>query len=289
MHRLPIAAGLAMVAVQSVISAQQPQPTPNPATLASVLKQLAAYVDQYAERLPATIATEHYTQIAVVNRTSTATTLESDFGIVRLPGIPEWLGFRDVLVVDGKPVPNREERLDALFRNMTTATSVQARRVAEESARYNIGPIQRTINNPALVLELLDARNARRMRFSKVGEDTIADRKVWVIHFKEVVHPTIVQASRRWDVPADGKAWVDPAEGTLLRVEAALQTQMPRGNFTASLSLTFREEPKLGFWVPDRLTEEYRSSNLVPIASGEANYSNYRQFTVDTRFEVRPR
>ena len=119
--------------------------------------------------------------------------LESDYGIIQLPGDLEWLGFREVLPVDGKPVPDSAHRLAEIFAVTVrlkpdttkgaettrgagaTASLSQARRIAEESARYNVGPIYRTINDPSFVLEFLDGRNGHRMRFSKNGEETVGD------------------------------------------------------------------------------------------------------------------
>src|SRR4051812_43937382 len=86
----------------------------NAEALPDVLDRLHAYLSDYAERLPATIASEHYIQRA---GSTNSVVLDSDFGIVRLPGLDAWLGFRDVLRRNGKPVGDREARLDKLFLN----------------------------------------------------------------------------------------------------------------------------------------------------------------------------
>jgi hypothetical protein len=110
--------------------------------------------------LPATIAIERYNQrVGSLERVE----LESEFGIVRVPDNPQWLGFRDVMRVNGKAVERRDERLAGLFENLTVSAIEQAGQISAESARFNIGPLRRSINDPALVLELLDWRNARRM------------------------------------------------------------------------------------------------------------------------------
>jgi hypothetical protein len=42
----------------------------------------------------------------------------------------------------------------------------------------------------------------------------------------------------------------------------------------------------MGFAVPSKMTERYTNRNLVTVSSGEATYSNYRRFTVDTEESI---
>jgi hypothetical protein len=65
-------------------------------TLAVVLDRLHQYLRDYARVVPATIAIERYTQrVGRYERVE----LESEFGIVRVPNNPQWVGFRDVMKV----------------------------------------------------------------------------------------------------------------------------------------------------------------------------------------------
>ncbi len=264
-----------------------------PASLDIVLARLHAYLADYAQRLPATVAAEHYVQRAATGRIARRE-LESQFGLVRLPGVREWLGFRDVLRVDGTAIPDHEGRLEGLFQDPGSDAHARAMRVAEESARFNIGAVQRTINNPAVVLELLDGRNAARMRFSREGDATVSGIAADVIRFEETSTPTIIQVEHTWDAPARGRAWVDPASGILVRADCTVETKIERsGNVTVSIAVEFRPDSKLGFWVPASMQEEYRSRPRMPlagrgirlsrvIASGRATYDQYRQFAVET-------
>ncbi len=70
-------------------------------TLEVVLARLHQYLRDYAEILPATVAFERYQQRV---GTSERVLLESEFGIVRVPNNPQWLGFRDVMKVNGTAV-----------------------------------------------------------------------------------------------------------------------------------------------------------------------------------------
>ncbi len=276
--------GLVAVLAISVLSVSDLR-AQEPLTLAVVLDRMRAYLTDYATRLPATLASEHYVQRAYSGVTVTQVTLDSDFGIVQVPGLRQWLGFRDVLKTNGKPVPDHERRLDDLFLHQPTDVLVQARRITEESARHNIGSVIRTINNPALALELLDGRNAHRMRFEKSGEDTRGNVRAWVIRFNETWRPTLVSSKDGMDAPSKGRAWIDPATGTLLRAETSVQAG---ALVSCTIDLTFEPDPRLGFWVPARMNETYDGPRAGRVASGTATYTNYRQFAVDTNETLTP-
>jgi hypothetical protein len=244
-------------------------------TLEVVLAQLHQYLNNYAELLPVTVAIERYTQ-RVGSRERVE--LESEFGIVRVPNNPQWLGFRDVMRVNGKAVDGRDERLAGLFENLTVSAIEQAGRISAESARFNIGPLRRSINDPALVLELLDGRNAHRMRVQKIREVTSDKRPVWIVRFQEMGRPTIVRTSSLGDVPSNGQAWIDPSTGRLLRVLATIGAI---SGVRCDVDVTFEKVPELDFFVPARMME--RCFDGAFVQEGEATYENYRKFTVETR------
>ncbi len=247
-------------------------------TLAVVLDRLHQYLQDYAELLPATVAIERYQQSFGLKRVL----LESEFGIVRVPNHPQWLGFRDVMKVNGKALAARDRRLSALFENPTVGAIEQARRIALESARYNVGRVTRTINDPAVVLELLDSRNAQRMRLQKDRDDSLDNIPVWIVRFVETSRPTIVRTSSLQDLPSSGRAWIDPSTGRLLRAQATIDSILPSvGRVNCQVDVTFQKPPQLDFWVPARMSE--RCFEGTSMQQGEATYDNYRKFTVQTR------
>jgi hypothetical protein len=251
-------------------------------TLEQVVGDMHAYLAEYSHHLPAMIATERYEQRAGSGVRRQRRLLESDFGLIQVPGNFEWLGFREVRVVDGRPVSDSARRLAALFAKPSPVAVRQARRIAEESARFNIGPIFRTINDPTIVLELLDVRHALRMRYSKLEETTIDRVRMWVIRFQEIERPTIIRTRDLVDMPVQGRAWVDPATGRLHRAEATVQAGLGNGNFMGTVDVRFAHDARMGFAVPATMSERYTNRNLAVVSSGEATYSNYRRFTVDT-------
>jgi len=79
--------------------------------LKDVLSRLEQYLATYESELTTLVAEEHYEQsIQPVDGGSSATrrTLTSEFGFLRLPGRPEWLGLSDTFAVDGQPLPDHQ-------------------------------------------------------------------------------------------------------------------------------------------------------------------------------------
>ena len=252
--------------------------------LDAVLERVHAYLAAYAKQLPAIIATERYQQRVGSGMRRNQRVLVSDYGLIQVQGDSEWLGFREVLTVDGKPVVDSAARLAELLAKPSAHALQQARRIAEESSRYNIGPIVRTINDPAVVLELLDKRHRDRMRFSRNGETATVDGiRAWVVRYQEVGGPTIIRTRDLKDLPVRGRVWVDPEGGRILRADAAIDLGF---GVTGTLDVSFEYDERLGFAVPSKMTERYTNRNLVIVSSGEATYSNYRRFTVDTQESI---
>ena len=93
-------------------------------------------------------------------------TLRSDLLLVHPVGADAWMQFRDVTEVDGKKLKDRNDRLARLFLEPSRNTAAQSRRIMDESARYNIGDIERNINLPVLALAVLDRRMQPGFRFA---------------------------------------------------------------------------------------------------------------------------
>lgn len=280
----PVALGL-LLALSAPAAAQAPP------SLDEVMTRVAAYMRVYAQDYTATIAAEHYAQFASGRRT----VLDAEFGIVRLPGHEQWLGFRDVVRVNGSLVGDRESRLARLFAGTDTtgfsqSMAAQASNIVAESVRFNIGPIVRTVNSPAVVLELLDPRHHSSFVFSKMGEENLGDMHAWRIRFEERGRPTVISTTKNADLPVTGELWVDPSSGRLLRADIAIRfTVIGRGGgriIRGSVSVTFKEVPELQLWLPDRMTERYDEAFGRPLQSGDATYTRYRRFRVESQENV---
>ena len=274
-----------------VVSAQQPK-------LDVVVARLGTYLEQYEQRLSTVIADELYRQTIDV-RTSTSTprvvvdpqqstlppghadrVLRSDYALTRAADKDAWVGYRDTFEVDRKPVRDREDRLQRLLSSGTTGS---AARIAEESSRFNLGNtiVMRNINVPTLVLEMLHPRNQARFSFSNAGEDTIGTAHTWRIEYREKQRPTFIRNSNGRDRASHGFVWVNPATGEIWRTSLTWDSA-PKGTIT----VTYGRVANIDALVPLTMSERYAAGDAT--LTGDASYSNYRQFQTGARLVTNP-
>lgn len=257
-------------------------------TASDLMTRVSAYVREFHRTFGSVVAEERYEQ--TVRRSLAAngatirgdpgpasTTLVSDFLLVQVPG-EGWLPFRDVFERDGQQVRDREERLAKIFLSGSRTSFDQARAVMNESARYNIGNVQRNINVPTLVLTFLT--EAERDRFSfKTGK---MDEDGAIVEFRETKRPTFVRTTNDRDLPVNGRLWVDEQTGVIRRTELhAVDT-----NVEAHITVTYQQDAGLGMWVPARMEERYRRGRDTTEVRGIATYSRFRRFQVSTSENV---
>ena len=143
--------------------------------LEDVLQRVGRYVANYGEQASLIIAVEHYEQkyqnAPAGERPHRK--LLAEFALFKTRDATGWVGFRDVIEVDGKPIPDRQDRLQALLR-AGTPDVLEARRIADESARFNIGPTRRNFNEPTAALFFLLPASQARFAFTRKGMSTSA-------------------------------------------------------------------------------------------------------------------
>ncbi len=297
------------------LSSAVPSTAEPPASNADELVERArGWLLRYAEELSIVIGVERYAQYMGGEGFSRAYGRQfvSEFALVRTKD--DWLGFRDVFEIDGKPVPDRQDRLRRLFLDAPDSAVVQARRISDESARYNLGAIQRNFNVPTMALFFLHPTNAGRFQFRKVGEERIDGHHVWKVRYQETRAPTIIRTSAGKDMPVAGEFWIDANSGAVLKthmqleVEAAMGgtrapsspwdmdsgTPVRRVRSSASVTVTYKEDGKLGLLVPDRMLETYEGPSVNRFTGNEeiskvncsATYSGFRRFETSGRVVV---
>ena len=209
--------------------------------------------------------------------------LRADFLIVKTAG-EMWTPFRDVFEVDHIPIRDREQRLAKLFLNAKPDASAeeQARSIAEESGRYNLGAVQRTINNPIFALIFLQPDIRSRFKFTLGKPDRKLGENIVVVDYVEEVRPTVIAGRPGEDMPAFGRFWIDSTSGRVVKSEVRVEVRDVKANLTT----TFRADEKLGFDVPNEFREEYdlRDSRV----SGVASYARFRKFEVKSSEELAP-
>jgi hypothetical protein len=207
--------------------------------------------------------------------------LASEFALVRVQGADRslWLAFRDVVEVDGRAVRDRQARLRRLFLTPPADALAQARAIAFESARYNIGDMVRTVNVPTLALEFLETAAQKRSRFTRAGEETAEGVRAWVVSFEEHARPALIRTPGGQDVKTKGRAWIDPGTGRILKTE--LDPQLQRG-LTSRITTTYAPDERLRLWVPVEMKEVYEMESRT--LTGQATYSNFRRFETEVKF-----
>ena len=243
-----------------------------------VLNAAAEYLQRYERAISGVVAEESYAQGAPGLG---ARTLRSDVLFLGDEALG-WIEFRDVFSVDGQTVRDRQQRVLDLFANAAPDRLEQARRIVAEGARFNLasgrGRFERTLNLPLTALRFLRAREQRRSTF------TLASRtnSVVELRFQEHERPRLIQTPS--ESPASGWFRVEPATGRVIASRLELTVKEPRGVFTvATFSVTFADDAKTGLLLPKTMNEGYRGAITM---TGRAEYSNFRQFRVQTNTDV---
>ena len=273
-------------------SAASAIPAPDP-SLDPLLSNVGAYVARFVSEFVDLIGEERYTQDVVAGGSllarpsapaagPTHRELKSDFLIVKTGGPLQWVSFRDVYEVDGKPVRERDERLVRLFSQPAGTAIEQAARIAQEGARFNIGAVERTVNTPVLPLLFLQADFQPRFRFSRGAAASGFSGRVLVVNYQEIGQPTIIRTVRDTDRPASGRFWIDQDSGRVLQSELVLTGNGVEVRFTT----LYQADDRLGISVPAWMREEY----LLPSGrlTGTATYGAFRRFEVRTESGVAP-
>ena len=145
----------------------------------------------------------------------------------------------------------------------------QAGRITEESARYNIGNINRTINVPTMALEFLTPEHRSRFDFEFERGLTTG---VQVVRYIERRGPTYIRTTGNRNLPASGRYWIHEASGLVERTELRVAELGLEGLITVSYRLDDLAEP-MGTRSHGR---EYAQKNDRSEIRGTAVYSRYR-------------
>ena len=207
--------------------------------------------------------------------------MKSDFLIDRSIS-DQWQPFRDVFEVDGVPIRDREERLAKVFIGKKGDVAARAKEIAEESARYNLGAIERTINHPLFALMYLASTERENVKFTLGKTERIARVTLRIVEFVEEGRPTIVRGRPGEEMPAFGRFWIETETGRLAKAEVRID----RKDVKANLTTEFRADERLGINVPSQMHERYEL--LDSTVSGVATYSRFRRFGVESKEEVTP-
>jgi len=242
--------------------------------LDTVMHRAGEYVTEFYRKLSGIVAEERYVQtweIIWSGPRKGATNL----GQRRI--------LSDLLLI--KPVQDRHERLPTLLSDRSASAAAQVERILEESARYNIGTIDRNVNVPLLAMRFLEPENQPAFKFRRTADRTTANihlapdadgvfrvsAEVWAIEYDEVRRPTIIRTQGRKDLPSHGRFWIEPETGRVLMSELRAGDRNVRG----TIDVSYQSEPLVGMLVPIEMREEYFAKGGSHI-TGVASYGRFR-------------
>jgi hypothetical protein len=190
LRALPAVGAAIALGLASVLPAPAQEPS-----LPRVLARATEYVEALHAQLSGVVMEERYRQRAsspgfgrLGADSYERVTLRSDYLLVRPEGSERYFGFRDVFEANGSRVRDREERLTQLFLGGTLTEDRQVQGILTDSARYNVGDIQRNTNTPTLALLFLRQSYKPRFEFDRVrdrspslGVDGPDGDDVWVV------------------------------------------------------------------------------------------------------------
>jgi VWFA-related protein len=271
--------------------------------LVPVLARAGQYVLEFERQFRDLLAEETYRQWLTETNGVTQRVTRSELLYAAIPGPLAFTCFRDVVEVDGKKVPGREARLEKLFIDESGVSAIaKANEILAESAFHNLGA-RRTINVPTLALSLLRPENQGQLAFRFRGKSRRSGREVVQVEFTATAARAVVRKSSQEGLPAEGRFFIDPSDGTVVATELVLR--FPNSSASARVTVTYALDPGLGLFVPVEMKERYadtgglltpadliesRKRDLTPRVFGgvtqtEARYSRYRRFTVTTKEE----
>jgi hypothetical protein len=269
------------------------RPAADEPSLEDVVRRMGAYVRTYGEKASIVVATERFTQhvngsrpVPIDHRVTVA-----DFAIVKAEGLGGWVGFRDVVEVDGARITDHQDRLLQVL-SASSGGIDEARRLSDESARFNVGPILRNFNVPTTALFFFRPQNLDRFKFTR---KKAAQDGIWEIAFRETDRPTLIRTPEGRSVPSEGSVWVNAADGIVVRTRLRMgmtEIGMPRSmnardSGSAQIDVTYRRVAALDMWLPETMTESYEGSQGASWerTTTEARYSEYRQFQTSVRIK----
>lgn len=267
---------------------------PAPLSLKDVMRRVGVYVDAYGDKASIVVCTEKYDQRAAGWQMPEQTrTLVSDVALVYADAIHGWIGFRDVIEVNGEAVQNREDRLARVLMGAEGRFD-EARRLSDESARFNVGNLQRNFNIPTSALFFFLSENLDRFKFAS---RRVTDDGAWEIAFRETGKPTMIRTPDGSSIATAGTMWVRPEDGvvtrTVLAMDVTLHSPEPRRHVVGSIDVRYRRVETLGMWLPDSMDEAFDGTRdksrddakAWDKVTGHAEYSNYRRFETSGRIK----
>lgn len=246
-----------------------------------VLARAVAYLDEYRRAFSFLVADEHYLQQVIGLDSSGGQAppirrhLRGELFLTYLGADRRWIALHDVAESDGVPVAGRDRLLSLLE---ASGTESVAGRLYGYNARFNLGGVTRTFNEPILALQVMDDAHRARFVFRLERMDRDGPAPIARLAFRERDRPTLVRSLEGGPVFSSGAIDVDAERGTIRRTRIAFR----HDGIDAELVTQFEHDTRLALWVPTLMTERYvadaRGDRPAEIITADARYENYRRF-----------
>jgi hypothetical protein len=274
-----------MVTILVALLLQQPV-----ADLHTVIHRATDYVSRYEAELGNLIGTEDYLQNATLLDSSTPPRVaqrmqrrtSSDFLIIQVG--TEWAAIRKVNRVDGGKVKEKPIPFEDAFDDSPAANSKRLQDMNIESTEYNLGSVRRDINLPTFALKVLRSQEVLRFSFERAGTAKINGLQTWKIRFHETSGQSLVVAANGAMLYSSGMLWIEPDTGRVIQTEFELDNPYSVPHVKGHIVVTYNAGRKTQLLVPESMTERYEST--YTIVECRADYSNFRPFEVDVKFEI---
>jgi hypothetical protein len=211
--------------------------------------------------------------------------LTSDFVFVGL-GRGLVATYRDVYIIDGKPLRDHQNRLLETFQKSPVTTAVQqGQELSDESAHQYVAPNMRMFDDPMVALRFIRKENQDHSTFKLESVKTIDGAQVAILKYNETALPRLIRAPE--NPPGTGRFWIDVATGAIRQADLSMST----GSYLLRVSVTFAKEPTLNLWLPSESYQQLEISSSVvgnnsnrlsdyaghQSLEGRARYSKFRQ------------
>jgi len=266
--------------------------TQNVPELNTVLARATEYVSQYEAELGNLIGAEEYVQNAVVMDNSSPPRVarrmqrrtSSDFLIIQVG--TEWAALRKVNRVDGQRVKEAPAEFADAFDDSPATNARRLQEMKNESIEYNLGDVRREINLPTFALKVLRKSEVDRFSFERAGTARIEGVQTWRIRFREETGRSLVVGGKGETLYSKGNLWIEPETGRVLQTEIEIENPHAQSALTGRILVTYGTGKRAQILVPTMMQERYESRYTT--IDCRADYSNFRPFEVDVKFEISP-
>jgi hypothetical protein len=275
--------------VLNVRGAAQEEVAPRDPILQDVLNRAGAYAKRYRELCREFVAEERMVQKEYdrKGRLRNQRSFLSDYLIVTLPSDPaSTVEFRDILSIDGRPLP-RTKQLLKIFEQRASTAFKEAERAARESTKHNLGR-KRYSNMVNFGLNFILPEAQRKIEYAFEQQGGLTANTEWVlVRFDETTDETALRAVTPFGkkpIPSSGLFWFSLPDFRVKRIDFKFKQEDPLFPISGRYISEYAPGPD-GLLLPARFEERFFDVNdpAILLFESVATYSNFRRFSAEVK------